>query len=129
MKAPDEVAAMLRLKALGWGVKRIAREFGCSHMTVRRYLDQGGWVEYQTPRRSKALDDLEDWLADRFQQHRGNADVVRQELLAEHGMAVSLRTVERGPIYAASSRPRRGRRCASRRHRGGRCRSTSGNGW
>jgi hypothetical protein len=25
MKAPDEVSAMLRLKALGWGSKRIAR--------------------------------------------------------------------------------------------------------
>jgi transposase len=99
MKAPDEVAAMLRLKALGWGVKRIASEFGCSHMTVRRYLDRGGWVEYQTPRRSKALDGLEDWLAERFRQHRGNADVVRQELLAEHGMAVSLRTVERAVAH------------------------------
>jgi hypothetical protein len=26
MRTPDEVAAMLRLKALGWGIKRIARE-------------------------------------------------------------------------------------------------------
>jgi len=38
MRTPDEVAAMLRLKRLGWGVRRIAREFGCSHMTVRRYF-------------------------------------------------------------------------------------------
>jgi transposase len=99
MKAPDEVAAMQRLKALGWGVRRIATELGCSHVTVRRYLDQGGWVAYQTPRRSKALDGLEDWLAARFRQHRGNADVVRQELLAEHGIAVSLRTVERAVAH------------------------------
>jgi transposase len=99
MKVPDEVAAMLRLRALGWGVRRIATELGCSHMTVRRYLDQGGWVGFQTPRRSKALDGLEDWLAERFRQHRGNADVVRQELLAEHGMAVSLRTVERAVAH------------------------------
>src|SRR5437868_5390519 len=35
MQTPDEVAAMLRLKALGWGVRRIAGELGCSHMTVR----------------------------------------------------------------------------------------------
>jgi predicted transcriptional regulator len=41
MQTPDEVAAMLRLKALGWGVRRIARELGCSHMTVRRYLSEG----------------------------------------------------------------------------------------
>ena len=32
MQTPDEVAAMLRLKGLGWGIKRIAKELGCSHM-------------------------------------------------------------------------------------------------
>jgi hypothetical protein len=30
MKAPDDVSAMLRLKTLGWGSKRIAAELGCS---------------------------------------------------------------------------------------------------
>jgi hypothetical protein len=29
---------MLRLKGLGWGIKRIAKELGCSHMTA----DSGG---------------------------------------------------------------------------------------
>ena len=81
MREPDEVAAMLRLKALGWGVRRIARELGCSHMTVRRYLAAGGWTVYQKPERPKVLDGLEGWLAERFRQHRGNADVVRQELV------------------------------------------------
>jgi transposase len=95
MRAPDEVAAMVRLRALGWGVRRIAAELGCSHMTVRRYLAEGGWAAYRAPRRAKALDGLEGWLAERFRRHRGNADVVRQELLAEHGIGVSLRTVER----------------------------------
>src|SRR4029077_16883081 len=95
MRTPDEVAAMLRLKALGWGVRRIAAALGCSHMTVRRYLDEGGWLTYQAPRRKKALDGLADWLAERFRRHRGNADVVRQDLEREHGIAVSLRTVER----------------------------------
>jgi DNA invertase Pin-like site-specific DNA recombinase len=47
MQTPGEVAAMLRLKALGWGVRRIAGELGCSHMTVRRYLAEGGWVAYR----------------------------------------------------------------------------------
>ena len=42
MQTPEEVAATLRLKALGWGVRRIAGELGCSHMTVRRYLAEGG---------------------------------------------------------------------------------------
>src|ERR687886_1190760 len=95
MRAPDEVAAMVCLRALGWGVRRIAAELGCSHMTVRRYLAEGGWAAYRTPRRAKVLDGLEAWLGERFRRHRGNADVVRQELLAEHGIAVSLRTVER----------------------------------
>ena len=34
-------------------------------------------------------------MRERFCQHRGNADVVRQELSAERGVVVSLRTVER----------------------------------
>jgi transposase len=38
---------------------------------------------------------LEEWLADRFRRHRGNCDVVRQDVLREHGITVSLRTVER----------------------------------
>jgi len=95
MLAPDEVAAMLGLRGLGWGAKRIAAEFGCSRNTVRRYLGLGGWTRCRQPQRAKALDGLADWLAERFRRHRGNADVVRQELLAEHGIAVSLRTVER----------------------------------
>ena len=40
-----------------------------------------------------------DWLAERFRRHRGNADVVRQELLAEHGISISLRTVERAVAH------------------------------
>ena len=38
MQTPEGVAAMLRLKALGWGIRRIAKELGCSHMTVRHYV-------------------------------------------------------------------------------------------
>ena len=33
----EEVKAMLHLHTLGWGLKRIAREFGSSRNTVRRY--------------------------------------------------------------------------------------------
>jgi hypothetical protein len=36
MLTPDEVAAMLGLRGLGWGSKRIAAEFGCSRNTVFR---------------------------------------------------------------------------------------------
>jgi len=49
MQTPDEVAAMLRLKGLGWGIKRIARELGCSHMMVRHYVALGGWLPYRGP--------------------------------------------------------------------------------
>ena len=45
--------------------------------------------------RAKALDGHEDWLRERFVRHRGNADVVRQDLVAEKGLGVSLRTLQR----------------------------------
>ena len=95
MRTPDEVAAMLRLRGLGWGCKRIGREFGCSHHTVKRYVAAGGFVAYRPPRRPKKLDGLEEWLGERFRRHRGNADVIRQELAAEKDIVVGLRTVER----------------------------------
>jgi transposase len=95
MQTPEDVAQMLRLKAAGLGIKRIAHKMGCSKNTVRRYLRAGGWVAYKEPRRKRALGGLERWLAERLQQHYGNADVVRQDLEREHGITVSLRTVER----------------------------------
>jgi hypothetical protein len=95
MKGPEEVAAMLRLQLLGWGAKRIGRTLGCSHHTVKRYLEAGGVVAYRRPARARRLDGLDDWLHERFRRHRGNADVIRQELAAEKDIVVSLRTVER----------------------------------
>jgi transposase len=95
MLEPDEVAAMMRLHRLGWGTRRLAQEFGCSRTTVKRYVAAGGWRSFATPRRAGKLDGLEAWLRERFHRHRGNADVVRQDLEREHGVRVSLRTVER----------------------------------
>lgn len=95
MRMPDEVAAKLRLRDLGWGTRRIAAELGCNRETVQRYLATGGWAPYRTPERPGALAGHTAWLAERLRRHRGNADVVRQELAAELGMVVSLRTVER----------------------------------
>src|SRR4051794_26770668 len=40
MNTPDDVA--LRLRACGWGLKRIARELGCSHHMVKGYVAAGG---------------------------------------------------------------------------------------
>jgi transposase len=99
MQTPEDVQAMLKLASLGWGAKRISRELGCSRNTVRSYLRQGGWQAYQAPRRPGRLTAHADWLAERFRQHRGNCDVVRQQLQREHGIAVSLRTVERAVAH------------------------------
>ena len=95
MVEPDAVAAMLRLNELGWGSRRISAELGVSRTTVKAYLQAGHWQPFAQPVRSKKLDEHTGWLRERFRQHRGNADVVRQELASEKGLCVSLRTVER----------------------------------
>lgn len=94
MLQADEVAAMLRLHELGWGAKRLSKEFGCARNTVRRYLRVGGAAPFSKPARKTAFDGLEDWLRERFFRHGGNADVVRQELASEHGIVIGLRSVE-----------------------------------
>jgi len=95
VQTPQDVEAMRRLSAAGWGRRRIAKQLGCSHETVRKYLRQGGWQPYGKPCRNSVLDGQDEWLRQRFLAHRGNADVVRQELEREKGICVSLRTVER----------------------------------
>ena len=95
MMKSDEVEAMLHLHALGWGLKRIARELGCSKNTVRRYVAADGWMAYSRPVRGGKLEAQEAWLKECFFRHRGNAEVVRQDLLRELSIDVSLRTVER----------------------------------
>jgi transposase len=95
MLVPEDVDKILAYRQLGWGTKRIAREVGIHRKTVRRYVQAGGYAPYATPQKSKSLDGLEDWLKERFFRHRGNADVIRQELIAEHGLEVSLRTLQR----------------------------------
>ena len=95
MRTPDEVAAMQRLHGLGWGTRRIAAEVGCNRETVQRYLASGAWVSFRVPTRPSLLAGRAGWLAERLRRHRGNADVVRQELASELGIVVGLRTVER----------------------------------
>lgn len=94
MLQPDEVAAMVRLHELGWGAKRLSKEFGCARNTVRRYLRAGGAVAFTRAPRKAALDGHDEWLRERFFRHGGNADVVRQELASELGIVIGLRTVE-----------------------------------
>ena len=86
---------MLHLRALGWGLRRIAREFGCSKNTVKRYVGADGWMAYSRRAGGGKLEEQEAWLKERFFQHHGNAEVVRQDLVREQGIDVSLRTVER----------------------------------
>ena len=80
MKTRDDVSAMLRLKALGWGSKRIAAELRCSPGTVRHWSARGKWRPYTSPSRSSKLDGLSDWLRERFRLGNGNTDGIRQEL-------------------------------------------------
>jgi transposase len=94
MLQSEEVTALMRLHALGWGAKRLAREFGCSRTTARRYIRAGGSIAYRQPVRRTAFDGLDDWLRERFFRHDGNADVIRQELESEHGIVIGLRSVE-----------------------------------
>ncbi|WP_103727913.1 IS21 family transposase [Novosphingobium sp. HII-3] len=94
MLQAEEVAAMMRLHELGWGAKRLSKEFGCARNTVRRYLRAGGAAPFNRPTRKTAFDGLDDWLRERFFRHGGNADVVRQELASEHGIVIGLRSVE-----------------------------------
>ena len=92
MKTQEDVRRMLHLKELGHTPNRIATIIGCHRDTVKRYLKQGEWKPIE---RARQLQGLGEWLETKFMQHDGNADVIRQELQAEHDIGVSLRTVER----------------------------------
>jgi hypothetical protein len=70
MRTTDEVAAMLRLKALGWGERRIAVALGCNRRTVRRYLAAEGWVRLSPAATREGPGRAHDWLAERFRRHR-----------------------------------------------------------
>ena len=95
MQTPEEVAVMRQLLARGWSRRRIAAELGISRNTLDRYLALGKWQPYSTANRSGQLDGHQEWLRQQFEQHYGNAEVVRQELVKQKGIRVSLRTVER----------------------------------
>jgi hypothetical protein len=82
-------------------------------------LDDGG--------RSRKLAGLEAWIADRFRQHAGNADVVRQELAAENRPGLLSASSASMPLFTTrstfSATSSRDRRCGSsepKRQRNGR---------
>jgi transposase len=84
----------------GEGMSDLCREFGISRKTgykiYNRYKDEGlEGLTYRGRGRPRTLAGHEAWLEERFPRHGGNADVVRQELEAEKGIRISLRTLER----------------------------------
>lgn len=94
MKTPEFVDKILSFAAMGWKKKTIAKELGITTKTVKKYLKQGGWVPY-TRKVCRSLVELDDWLEQSFHLHNGNAAVVKQELLRQHGLSVNIRTVQR----------------------------------
>jgi hypothetical protein len=88
----------------GVWVKRIARPLDCSHYTVKDYVAAGGVGPFKSQERPKLLDGLEGWPREQFIRHRGNADVVCQDVLAEKGVAVSRRTLQRAVQVAKGKR-------------------------
>ncbi|MGY4465884.1 transposase [Bradyrhizobium sp. LB9.1b] len=64
-------------------------------ITVKDYVAAGGVKPFKSPERKRQLDGLEAGLRERLIRHRGNADVVRQDLLAVKGVAVRRRTLQR----------------------------------
>ena len=95
MLTPEVVDQILNLHKKGYGKKRIARELGISSRTVKRYLSQQGWKPYKSPKKQKKLAGLIEWLEKTFYLHKGNAVVVHQELMRQHGIHVHVCTVER----------------------------------
>jgi IS30 family transposase len=95
MKTPAEVAVMRQLLERGCSQRRIARELGSSRHTVSRYLALGTWQPYDSSNSASQVGGHQPWLQQQLEQHHGNAEVLRLELLKHKGIRVSLRTVER----------------------------------
>ena len=127
METPGDVAVMLRLADLGWGLKRIAGELGCSRTTVKRYLRQGGWAS----RAGVGVGGrrLPGWRAGWPSGFAGTGAMptwCARSWCASTGFgSVCARSSGRWLICSAICLPRRGRACASRRRPAGSCRSTS----
>ena len=92
----EVVTAIRTLAGRGVGKRTIARELGVSINTVRRYVRQPVAAGYQVRPRARRLTDAWRELARALYggPAAGNAVVV-QRLLAERGLAVTTRTIER----------------------------------
>lgn len=95
MKTPEDVVAIVHLHQLGRGSRRIARELGTARNTVKHHLREGGWKPYRKPDRVRCLKGHGEWLRAQLRKHGGSPVVVQRKLLREHGIEVTLRTVQR----------------------------------
>jgi transposase len=95
MLKPDVVDKLRELARQGLGAKRIARLLGVSRNSVRRYL-AGATVGFQQRPGARRLDPTTQQEVQRLFQTvaQGNTVVVQQEL-AEQGISVDLRTLQR----------------------------------
>ena len=112
MVEPEIVREIRGLFALKWSIRRIAREVGVDRRTVRRYLAGGEAAEVQTRPAARRLSEDQRALTLRLfdTEAEGNAVVVRQ-LLAERGIEVTERTVQR--VIAPHREQRRARELAT----------------
>jgi len=112
MVEPELVRQMRGLSAQGWGSKRIARELEVSRNTVRRYLRCGPPAEVQERPGARRLDQaLRARAVELFDTAAEGNAVVVAELLAENGVAASVRTVQR--VLAGHRQSQRARELAT----------------
>src|SRR5688500_18084847 len=96
MVDPEIVRQIRALHALRWPIRRIARELGVNREAVRRYLRGGVAAEVQTrpSRRALTAEQCAEVVRLFDTTAEGNAVVVAQ-LLAERGVEVNVRNVQR----------------------------------
>jgi len=96
MVDPEIVRQIRALHAVGWPIRRLSRELGVGRNAVRRYLRGGEAAEVQTrPTRRVLTEEQRAEVVHLFDTTaEGNAVVVAQ-LLAERGVHVSVRNVQR----------------------------------
>lgn len=96
MVEPEIVRQIRALSAMRWGTRRIAGELGISRGTVKRYLSGGAAAEVQTrPSARRLTDEQRDDVVRLFDTTAEGNAVVVQQLLAERGLDVHVRTVQR----------------------------------
>ena len=93
------VTAIRTLASRGAGSKAIARQLGVARNTVRRYLRTAVEAGMQVrPAAKRLTEDVCRAARALYEGPAGGNAVVVQRLLAEHGTAVSVRTVERAVV-------------------------------